>query len=92
VPLQISTSTCTTTIPVTLQISTTGSTCTSTPISTSTKSTNKTGTKVHTVLLKIQDDGGNVDTEVATVTIRPFGYPAISALQPQPNQGGLIGL
>jgi Malectin domain/IPT/TIG domain len=43
----------------------------------------------HTISLTVADDGGNEDTEVTTVTINPFGYPAITSLDP--SVGTLAG-
>jgi Malectin domain/IPT/TIG domain len=36
----------------------------------------------HTVSLSVEDSGGNVALDVATVSIRPFGYPTITQLSP----------
>jgi Malectin domain/IPT/TIG domain len=44
---------------------------------------------LHTVGLTIRDSGGNIDTEVTTVNIKPFGFPAIASISP--NSGALAG-
>jgi Malectin domain/IPT/TIG domain len=47
------------------------------------------GVGVHTISLTIKDDGGNTDTESTTVSINPFGFPAITSLIP--SSGNLTG-
>jgi Malectin domain/IPT/TIG domain len=47
------------------------------------------GVGLHTVSLTIKDDGGNLNTETTTVSINPFGFPAITSLVP--NSGSLAG-
>jgi Malectin domain/IPT/TIG domain len=44
---------------------------------------------VHTIALTVKDSGDYTDTEVATVTIKPFGFPAVTELNP--NNGSLVG-
>lgn len=43
----------------------------------------------HTISLMVADSGGDVHTDVATVSIRPFGYPTVTQLSP--NSGNLSG-
>jgi Malectin domain/IPT/TIG domain len=44
---------------------------------------------LHTVSLTVKDTGGNENTEVTTVNIRAFGFPAITSLVP--NSGNPSG-
>lgn len=43
----------------------------------------------HVISLTVTDDGGNDSTEETTVTVRPFGYPAIASLSP--SSGSISG-
>jgi Malectin domain/IPT/TIG domain len=43
----------------------------------------------HTISLTVADSGGYTDVEVTSVLIKPFGYPAVTELNP--SSGGLSG-
>jgi IPT/TIG domain len=42
----------------------------------------------HIISLTITDSGGNVDTDVSSVTIRPFGFPDIKSMSPKEGSMG----
>jgi DNA-binding protein len=45
---------------------------------------------LHTISLEVKDSGGSTNTEVTSVTINPFGFPAITSFIP--SSGNLTGL
>jgi Malectin domain/IPT/TIG domain len=47
------------------------------------------GVGLHTISLTIKDNGGNLNSETTTVSINPFGFPAIVSLLP--SSGNLTG-
>jgi hypothetical protein len=44
---------------------------------------------IHTVTLAVIDSGGNESTDQTTITVDPFGYPAITNIVP--NRGSIAG-